>query len=180
MPRCAERTPLAVSLRPSCRTAGGAQGNLRCRRSVGQGVVALVQFARRLRVADVTKPSGQAARPSLEKENLRPLGIIGIIRPDGKGIASEARRRLDPLFKQAHFASPQFAYIPGRGIADAQLRVIGHAKRVRALLRSRAPDRFRSSKGGTKKPDLIGGFTFSLDLSQAFDKTSREALLRLI
>ena len=121
----------------------------------------------------IPKPSKPASKP----ENLRPLGII---RPDGKGIASEARRRLDPLFKQAHFASPQFAYIPGRGIADAQLRVIGHAKRVRALLRSRAPDRFRSSKGGTKKPDLIGGFTFSLDLSQAFDKTSRDSLLRAL
>ena len=113
----------------------------------------------------IPKPSKPASKP----ENLRPLGII---RPDGKGIASEARRRLDPLFKRAHFASPQFAYIPGRGIADAQLRVIGHAKRVRALLRSRAPDRFRSTKRGTKKPDLIGGFTFSLDLSQAFGKTA--------
>ena len=61
----------------------------------------------------IPKPSKPASKP----ENLRPLGII---RPDGKGIASEARRRLDPLFKRAHFASPQFAYIPGRGIADAQ------------------------------------------------------------
>ena len=117
------------------------------------------------------KPSKPASKP----ENLRPLGII---RPDGKGIASEARRRLDPLFKKAHFASPQFAYIPGRGIADAQLRVIGHARRVRAMLRSRAPDRFRTPGGRQGKPDLIGGFTFSLELSQAFDKTSREALLR--
>ena len=117
----------------------------------------------------IPKPSKPASKP----ENLRPLGII---RPDGKGIAAEARRRLDPLFKRAHFASPQFAYIPGRGIADAQLRVIGHAKRVRALLRSRAPDRFKCPKRGVRKPDLIGGFTFSLDLSQAFDKTSREAL----
>ena len=117
----------------------------------------------------------QPSKPASKPENLRPLGII---RPDGKGIASEARRRLDPLFKKAHFASPQFAYIPGRGIADAQLRVIGHARRVRALLRSRAPDRFCTSKGRKGKPDLIGGFTFSLDLSQAFDKTSREALLR--
>ena len=119
----------------------------------------------------IPKPSKPASKP----ENLRPLGII---RPDGKGIASEARRRLDPLFKKAHFASPQFAYIPGRGIADAQLRVIGHARRVRAMLRSRAPDRFCTPKRKKGKPDLIGGFTFSLDLSQAFDKTSREALLR--
>ena len=119
----------------------------------------------------IPKPSKPASKP----ENLRPLGII---RPDGKGIASEARRRLDPLFKKAHFASPQFAYIPGRGIADAQLRVIGHARRVRAMLRSRAPDRFCTPKRTKGKPDLIGGFTFSLDLSQAFDKTSREALLR--
>ena len=102
----------------------------------------------------IPKPS-KPAKP----ENLRPLGII---RPDGKGIASEARRRLDPLFKKAHFASPQFAYIPGRGIADAQLRVIGHARRVRAMLRSRAPDRFCASKSRKGKPDLIGGFTLIL------------------
>ena len=84
---------LAGSLRPSCRAAGGAQCNLRCRRSVGQGVVALVH------VADVTKPSGQAARPSLEK-------IPTALRPSLHQPAKGSARRL------AHKAPRSMLYAP--------------------------------------------------------------------
>ena len=52
--------------------------------------------------------------------SLRPLGII---RPDGKGAAGEIRARLQGTLQQYHANMPQFAYIPGRGIQDAQLRV---------------------------------------------------------
>ena len=120
------------------------------------------------------KPGKSPFRPEL----LRPLGII---RPDGKGIAGEVRARLQNTFQQYHAQLPQFAYIPGRGILDAQLRVLAHIRRVKQMLHTHLQSkRQQKASGCIKKPPLQGGFIFSLDLSQAFDKERRQVIIEAL
>ena len=66
---------------------------------------------------------------------------------------------------------PQFAYLP-----DAQSRVIQHLREVRLIGRSAKPRR-EDRKRGLGPPDLVGGITFALDLSQAFDTVSCQDIL---
>ena len=71
---------------------------------------------------------------------------------------------------------PQFAYLPGRGLSDAQSRVVQHLREVRQIGRSAKPSR-EDRKRGLCPPSLVGGITFALDLSQAFDTVSRQDIL---
>ena len=101
-----------------------------------------------------------------------------MIRPDGKGIAGEIRVRLQSTLQQYHANMPQFAYIPGRGIQDAQLRVLAHVRRVKQLLQTHLRSkRARKVSGHINWPHLQGGFIFSLDLYQAFDKVKGQEIL---
>ena len=63
---------------------------------------------------------------------------------------------------------PQFAYLPGRGLSDAQSRVVQHLREVRELCRTASPSRVELQRGHGPA-DLVGGIAFALDLSQAFD-----------
>ena len=74
---------------------------------------------------------------------------------------------------------PQFAYLPGRGLSDAQSRVVQHLRKVRELCRTANPSRAELQRGHCPA-DLVGGITVALDLSQAFDTVSREEILSLI
>ena len=106
------------------------------------------------------------------------LGPLGIICPDGKGVAGEIGVRLQSTLQQYHANLPQFAYIPGRGIQDAQLRVLAHIRRVQQLLQTHLrTKRARKFPGHINRPQLQSGFIFSLDLSQAFDKVKRQVIL---
>ena len=74
---------------------------------------------------------------------------------------------------------PQFAYLRGRGLSDAQSRVVQHLREVRLIGRSAKPSR-EDRKRGLGPPSLVplvGGITFALDLSQAFDTVSRQDIL---
>ena len=71
---------------------------------------------------------------------------------------------------------PQFAYLPGRGLSDAQSRVVQYLREVRQIGRSAKPSR-EDRKRGLGPPALVGGITFALDLSQAFDTVSRQDIL---
>ena len=71
---------------------------------------------------------------------------------------------------------PQFAYLPGRGLSDAQSRVVQHLREVRQIGRSAKPSR-EDRKRGLGPPSLVGGITFALDLSQACDTVSRQDIL---
>ena len=76
---------------------------------------------------------------------------------------------------------PQFAYIAGRGIRDAQLRVLAHIRRVKHLLQTHLRSkRARKVPGHKNRPQLQGGFIFSLDLSQAFDKVKRQVIIEAL
>ena len=118
----------------------------------------------------IPKPSKPATTPG----NLRPLGII---RPDGKGLAGACRDLLKPV-TEAHLRDiPQFAYQPHRGLSDALGRAIQHVTDVRAACKRHRRTR-RELKLGIGKTQLEGGICFALDLSQAFDMVDRADLSR--
>ena len=117
----------------------------------------------------IPKPGKPADKPT----QLRPLGIL---RPDAKGLAGAARELLAPHVVPFMKPLPQFAYLPGRGLSDAQSRVVQHLREVRQIGRSAKPSR-EDRKRGLGPPSLVGGITFALDLSQAFDTVSRQDIL---
>ena len=117
----------------------------------------------------IPKPGKPADKPT----QLRPLGIL---RPDAKGLAGTAREMLAPHVLPFMQPLPQFAYLPGRGLSDAQSRVVQHLREVRQIGRSAKPSR-EERKRGLGPPSLVGGITFALDLSQAFDTVSRQDIL---
>ncbi|CAE7172856.1 RXLR78 [Symbiodinium pilosum] len=117
----------------------------------------------------IPKPGKPADKPS----NLRPLGIL---RPDAKGVAGAARELLSPGLQSYMREVPQFAYLPGRGLSDAHARLIRHLREVRQLCGTASPGR-QELREGALRPDLVGGLTFALDLSQACDTVSRQEII---
>ena len=117
----------------------------------------------------IPKPSKPATTPG----NLRPLGII---RPDGKGLAGACRDLLKPITEARLRDIPQFAYQPHRGLSDALGRAIQHVTDVRAACKRHRRTR-RELKLGIGKTQLEGGICFALDLSQAFDMVDRADLI---
>ena len=68
----------------------------------------------------------KSGKPADKPTQLRPLGIL---RPDAKGLAGAAREMLAPHVLPFMKPLPQFAYLPGRGLSDAQSRVVQHLRR---------------------------------------------------
>ena len=66
--------------------------------------------------------------------------------------------------------------LPGRGLSDALDRVTSHLREARDLIHTARPSRHEQHAGATP-PDLAGGITFALDLSQAFDTVSRQSII---
>ena len=120
----------------------------------------------------IPKPGEPADKP----KNLRPLGIL---RPDAKGVAGAARELLSPGIRDYMREVPQFAYLPGRGLSDAHSRIVRHLQEVRQLCGTASPSR-QELRAGALRPDLVGGITFALDLSQAFDTVSRQEILEIL
>ena len=117
----------------------------------------------------IPKPNKPATKPS----NLRPLGII---RPDGKGLAGACRDLLAPITETYLRDLPQFAYQPKRGLSDALGRVVRHVRLVRQSCQDARRTRHQIQQSQVRPP-LVGGVCFALDLSQAFDMVSRRDLL---
>ena len=117
----------------------------------------------------IPKPGKPPDKPG----NLRPLGIL---RPDGKGLAGATRTALGQCITSSLQHLPQFAYLPGRGLSDALDRVVSHLREARDLIHTARPSRHEQHAGATL-PDLAGGITFALDLSQAFDTVSRQSII---
>ena len=124
----------------------------------------------RARTCVSSKPGKPAEKPS----QLRPLGIL---RPDAKRLAGTAKELLEPITLPYMRPLPQFAYLPGRGLSDAQSRVVQHLREVRELCRTASPSRVELQRG-QGPADLVGGITFAL--SQAFDTVSRSEILSLL
>ena len=120
----------------------------------------------------IPKPGKPADKPS----NLRPLGIL---RPDAKGVAGATRELLSADLREHMKVLPQLAYLQGRGLADARARLVRHLREVRQLCGSASPGR-QQLREGALRPDLVGGLTFALDLSKAFDTVSRRDILEAL
>ena len=116
----------------------------------------------------IPKPGKPADKPS----NLRPLGIL---RPDAKGVAGAARELLSADLSEYM----KFAYLQGRGLSDAHARLVRLLREVRQLCGSASPGR-QQLRDGALRPDLVGGLTFALDLSKAFDTVSRRDILQAL
>ena len=67
-------------------------------------------------------------------------------------------------------------YLSGRGLADAHARLVRRLREVRQLYGTASPGR-QELREGALRPDLVGGLTFALDLSQAFDTVSRQEII---
>ena len=95
----------------------------------------------------------KASKPATTPGNLRLLRPLGIIRPDGKGLAGACRDLLKPT-TEAHLRDiPQFAYQPNRGLSDALGRVVQHVTDVRAACKRHRRTR-RELKRGLGKTQL--------------------------
>ena len=110
----------------------------------------------------IPKPGKPPGKPA----NLRPLGIL---RPDAKGFLGflDLRNLL------------QFAYLPGMGLSDALQRVVQHLREARQLIEQAKPSP-HEQKQGIQPPALVGGVTFALDVSQAFDTVSFQEIIQLL
>ncbi|CAK9005416.1 unnamed protein product [Durusdinium trenchii] len=113
-------------------------------------------------------------KPPNSAKNLRPLALQEVFGKAVIGLVSERARAsvLDILC-----STPQLAYLPFRGTADAIARAVHHCQEVAHLITQfqRPAERQNSQLART---GLIGGALLSLDLSKAFDSVSRDLLFR--
>ena len=66
-------------------------------------------------------------KPPDKLSNLRPLGIL---RPDGKGLAGATRTALAPCIAGSLAHLPQFAYLPGRGLSVTYERLTSSSEKL--------------------------------------------------
>ena len=108
-------------------------------------------------------------KPAIAVENLRPIGLQC---PSAKLIAGLLRQSLLEVLLPLITNLPQYAYAKHRGTFDALLRVHLHFEDASVLLRTNRVNRFQQHSG-RKQHACVGGLSLSLDLSRAYDLTSR-------
>ena len=104
--------------------------------------------------------------------NLRPISLL---HPIAKALASILKQKIQPAADKLLAASPQFAYMEHRSVADAHDRVLTHLVHVRNILQTQRQTPHLRQQGHTPAP-CRGGITFSVDLQKAFDCMSRTHL----
>ena len=108
--------------------------------------------------------------------DLRPIAL----QPGASKVFSALiKTRLQPYLCQIALRFPQFAYVAGRGTAEAISRVAQHCSRVRSMVRGQKQD-LHSKHAGIQRASCAGGCQLSIDLSRAFDSVPRSALLRAL
>ena len=113
-------------------------------------------------------------KPPNDAKNLRPLALQDVFGKVVLGLVSEkARHSVLPLIS----STPQLAYLPFRGTADAIARATQHCLLVAQLARH-AQRPVEKQATGMVRHSLVGGALLSLDLSKAFDSVSRSHLFQ--
>ena len=110
--------------------------------------------------------------------SLRPISLLDPIakaHPIAKALASILKQKIQPAADKLLAASPQFAYMEHRSVADALDRVLTHLVHVRNILQTQRQTPHLRQQGHTPAP-CRGGITFSVDLQKAFDCMSRTHL----
>ena len=113
-------------------------------------------------------------RPSRRPKDLRPLGLQD---PCSKILACILRDKLVTHIVPWMIDKPQYAYLPGRSIDAAILRVCKVCDTIKARLQQ-SQDTVHSRRQSRPVPRCTGGALLSLDLSRAFDMLPRWALLQ--
>ena len=111
-------------------------------------------------------------RPSRRPQDLRPLGLQD---PSSKILACTLRDKIAQYAVPWLRDKPQFAYVPGRSIDEAILRVCTNCDRIKATLKASQPT-VHTRRSGFISSGCSGGALLSLDLSRAFDALPRWAL----
>ena len=111
-------------------------------------------------------------RPTRRPQDLRPLGLQD---PSSKILACTLREKIAHYVVPWLSDKPQFAYVPGRSIDEAILRVCANCDRIKATLKASQPT-VHARRSGFTSPGCSGGALLSLDLSRAFDALPRWAL----
>ena len=139
-------------------------------REWGAGKLQHDSFLTRSWLHFLEKPGRTLRDPS----DLRPIALQPVA---SKVFSALIRNKLKPYLDQIILRYPQYAYVEGRGTAEAISRVAQHCSRVRNVVRGQKQD-LRSKFAGIKKAACSGGCQLSIDLSRAFDSVPRSALLR--
>ena len=124
----------------------------------------------------MAKPGKQPDQPAA----LRPIGLMS---PSAKALAGLLRNTLHNQIKASLRWIPQYAYQPHRDLTDALARVHRWLRDFQAHLDtaggSRHAKRQREQQTGPQNL-AVGGAVLSIDLKQAFDTVSREALTQAL
>ena len=121
----------------------------------------------------------------LEKNNAQALFLpanrppgrpIGVQDPASKLVARVLRDRLTSQVADLH-AAPQFAYVKGKSIDSAIMRVIRHCRETRARLQAGALS-VHARAAGEVCSSSYGSVMIGIDLSRAFDNLTRDMLQR--
>ena len=123
-------------------------------------------------LALLPKPHNTSRLP----KDLRPLGIQD---PASKLIARVLRDRLCPQVQHLLHQAPQYAYIEGKSIDSAIIRVVRHCRVVRDRLKAGALS-VHAKASGAKGSTCYGGIMIGLDLSRAFDCLTRAVLVKAL
>ena len=115
------------------------------------------------KLALIPKPNKPAQRP----ENLRPLDL----QDSGAQLLSEVGDTL--------LAYPMHAYLPGRSIETAIVRVIDHCRTVRAMHRGQTAN-VHTRRAQIKQQHSVGGLQLAIDLTTAFDMVPRDKLFQAL
>ncbi|CAE7220363.1 unnamed protein product [Symbiodinium sp. CCMP2592] len=104
--------------------------------------------------------------------DLRPLSLLSL---PAKALASVVASRLQEYVIRYLREVPQFAYVPGRTLAQALERVFAHCAAVRVALQQ-GHNTVHAKRQGHKMASICGGCMLSLDVSKAYDCVSRQHL----
>ena len=107
-------------------------------------------------------------------KDLRPIGVQD---PASKLVARVLRDRLTSQVADLLHAAPQFAYVEGKSIDSAIMRVIRHCRETRARLQAGALS-VHARAAGEVCSSCYGSVMIGIDLSRAFDNLTRDVLQR--
>ena len=108
-------------------------------------------------------------RPADKPKNLRPLGIL---RPDAKGVAGAARELLSPGYATTRVRFPSLRVCQVEASQTRIPELSGTFRKFASCVALPHP--------AARSCGRVGGITFALDLSQAFDTVSRQEILEIL
>ncbi|CAE7339167.1 pol [Symbiodinium natans] len=126
------------------------------------GVITIPQEWKDAWLCLLLKPGKSGRSP----DEYRPIGLTD---PIGKALLGAIANKHQQTYYQSLHSLPQFAYLPGRGTAQAIARVGQHIHEVKNLVSGQKLT-LHHRHAGERQQDLVGGIIVSLDMTKAFDR----------